>query len=329
VVGLAILLASGCGEPGLQINGAGSSFVRPMMEEWSKAYKDEKKIAISYQPKGSTAGIKAMTSQNVHFGCSDAPMTEEQIKACEEKHGEVIHVPLCMGAVVPAYNLKDVGELVFDGKLLIDIFSCKITKWNDPAIKKLNPKAKLPDLKISVARRADGSGTTYIFTDYLTKVDSEAWTAGRGTDVKWHANTTGGKGNDGVRDLIDKTEGTIGYIELLYALDKKIPFGKVVNSKGKTIKADIKSVTAAAATAEIPDDLRYSITNAPGEDAYPISGTVWALVYVKQPAGRGKLIKDFLWWITHDGQELCEKLHYAPLPKDLVKKIETKLEMIK
>jgi phosphate transport system substrate-binding protein len=303
--------------------------VDPIMQEWASAYKDDKGIQVVYQSKGSGGGIKDMTAQDAHFGCSDAFLTEDELEACQGKHGDVVHIPLCMGAVVIAYNLDDCPDLVFDGKTLIGIFDRKITKWNHKAIKALNPDAKLPDLDISVARRSDASGTTDIFTDYLTGVDKKAWTPGHGKEVKWHKETTGASKNPGVAALIKGTKGTIGYLEQIYALDNKIPFGKVKNSKGKIIAPDAKSVTIAAAASEIPDDLRYSIANAPDEKAYPIAGTVWAVCYVKQPAGRAKLLKDFLWWVTHDGQKLCDKLHYAPLPEKVVKKIEAKLDLIK
>ncbi len=325
-----LALACGCGGGAAsnRLDGAGSTFVEPMMQEWAEKYNGAKGVAINYQGKGSGAGIKGMTSQDVHFGCSDAPLNDEQIEICKERNGEVLHVPLCMGAIVLAYNLKDLPDLVFDGKTLIGIFSGAITSWDHEAIAKLNPGKTLPKLKITVARRSDASGSTYILTDYFTKVDKAAWKPGRGTEIKWPVGT-GAKGTDGVAALVKQTEGTIGYVEMIYALDNKIPFGQVINSKGKAVKAEMKSVTAAAAAADIPDDLRYSITDPPGEDAYPIAGTVWAIVYVKQPAAVAQRLKDFLWWVTHDGQRLTDKLHYAPLPAALVKKIEAKLALIK
>jgi len=333
IPGIVLLLAAaacGCGDPsaGKRLDGAGSSFVDPMMQEWAAAYKKEKGVSVNYQSKGSGAGIKGMTSQDVHFGCSDAPLNDEQVEICKERNGEVIHVPLCMGAIVLAYNLKDVPDLVFDGKALIGIFSGAITSWDDPAIAKLNPGKTLPKLKVTVARRSDASGSTFILTDYFTKVDKDGWKPGRGTEIKWPVGT-GAKGTDGVASLIKQTEGTIGYVEQIYAVDNKLPFASVINASGKAIKPDTKSVTAAAATVAIPDDLRYSITDAPGEGAYPLAGTVWAIVYVKQPAAVAKQVKELLWWITHEGQALTGKLHYAALPDSLVKRIEKKLDLIK
>jgi phosphate transport system substrate-binding protein len=268
-----------------------------------------------------------MTKKEVDFGCSDAPLNEEQLKTAEESGGEVVHIPLCMGAIVPAYNLPDAPELVFSGPVLMNIYLGKIKKWNDPALVKLNPGKNLPKLDISVAYRSDSSGSTYILTDYFMKIDDQAWSPRRGTSIAFPVGT-GSKGTDGVAGFVKQTEGAIGYVELIYALKNKIPYGSVINAKGKAIKGDMKSVTAAAATAEIPDDLRYSITNAPGEDAYPIAGTVWAIVFTKQPAKKAEPLREFLTWITHDGQKHVEKLHYAPLPEKVVKKIDAKLAKI-
>jgi phosphate ABC transporter phosphate-binding protein len=323
---LAGLLCLGCGDTKARLEGAGSSFVDPIMQEWAGLYKKSRGVPVNYQSKGSGAGIKMMTGQEVDFGCSDAPLSDEQLKECKDTGGDVLHVPLCMGAIVPAYNLPDLPDLVFDGPTLIAIFLGKITRWNDPALASLNPGKNLPDEKISVAFRSDASGSSYILTDYFTQIDRAAWTPGKGVAPKFPAGT-GAKGNDGVAGLIKGTRGTIGYVELIYALKNNLPYGRVVNARGKAVKAEMKSVTAAAATADVPDDLRYSIVNAPGEDAYPISGTVWAIAYVKQGPWGGKL-KDFLWWVTHEGQKEMEKLHYAPLPEGLVKKIEGKLGLI-
>jgi phosphate transport system substrate-binding protein len=209
----------------------------------------------------------------------------------------------------------------------MDIYLGKITKWNDEAIQKVNPGKKLPDKTIAVAFRSDSSGTTYIFTDYLTKIDKKAWTPGKSTAIKFPIGT-GAKGNDGVAGFVKANEGAIGYIELIYAKKNSIPYGAILNRAGQAIKADLKSVTAAAATAKIPDDLRYSITDAPGEAAYPIAGTVWALVFVKQPEAKAAPLREFLDWITHEGQKHCEKLDYARLPNSLVQKIEAKLKKI-
>jgi phosphate transport system substrate-binding protein len=310
-----------------RLQGAGSSFVDPMMQEWAVVYNKEKNVQVNYQSKGSASGISMMTGKEVDFGCSDAPLDEEQLAKCKSEGGDVIHVPLCMGAIVAAYNLPGVTDLTLSGQVLMDIYLGNIKRWNHPAIAKLNKDQTLPDKEIAVAFRSDGSGSTYILTDYFTKINAEAWTPGRSTNVKFPMGI-GAKNNAGVAQRVKADPYSIGYVELIYALKEKITFAKMKNQAGKTIKADMKSVTAAAATAQIPDDLRYSITNAPGEDAYPIAGTVWALVYVKQPANKVQMLKDFLSWITHDGQQYCEKLDYAPLPGVLVKKIDAKLAKI-
>lgn len=321
------LVSVGCGDEKVRLEGAGSSFVDPMMQEWAQIYKKEKGIAINYQSKGSGAGIKMMTGQEIDFGCSDAPLNDEQLNECKNVGGAVVHIPLCMGAIVPAYNLPDLPDLIFDGPTLIAIYLGKITKWNDLALAKLNPGRNLPDERITVAFRSDASGSTYILTDYFTQIDKAAWTPGKGTAPKFPIGT-GAKGSDGIAGLVRGTRGTIGYVEMIYALKNNISYGRVVNSKGKAITAETKSVTAAAATVELPDDLRYSIVNAPGVEAYPISGTVWAITYVKQGKW-GRQLKDFLWWVTHEGQKETENLHYAALPESLVKKIEAKLDSIR
>jgi phosphate transport system substrate-binding protein len=331
VAGLAttvLVFGPGCtGDGKRPLQGAGSTFVDPIMQEWASIYKKEKGISVNYQAKGSGAGIGMMTKQEVDFGCSDAPLNEEQLAAANERGGEVIHIPLCMGAIVPAYNLTDVPDLVFSGEVLMNIYLGKITSWDDPEISKLNKDKKLPKQKISVAYRSDASGSTYILTDYFMKIDPEAWTPKRGTAIKFPVGT-GSKGTDGVAGFVKQTPGAIGYVELIYALKSDIPYGSVRNAAGKPIKGDMQSVTAAAASAEIPDDLRYSITNAPGKDAYPIAGTVWAIVYTKQPTKKAEPVRDFLTWITHDGQKYTEKLHYARLPEAVVKKIDEKLKKI-
>ena len=257
---LVTLTATGCpggggGGTTKRLDGAGSSFVDPMMQEWAQIYNKEKGVQVNYQSKGSSAGIKMMTDKEVDFGCSDAPFNDEQIATCGEKNGEVLHLPLCMGAIVPAYNLDGVSDLVFDGPTLLKIFMGEIANWNDPALAKLNPKAKLPDQKISVSFRSDSSGSTYILSDYFTAIDKQAWTPGKGTALEFPVGTAS-KGNDGVAGFVKQTDGSIGYVELIYALKNSISYGSMVNSKGKTIKASMESVTAAAATATIPSDLR-------------------------------------------------------------------------
>ncbi len=332
MLGMLLVLASvGCGgddKNSPRLEGAGSSFVDPMMQEWSSIYYKEKNLQVNYQSTGSGAGINKMIGKEVDFGCSDAPLNPEQLDKAKSAGGDVLHIPLCMGGIVPAYNLPGIADLTFSGQVLMDIYLGKIKRWNDEAIQKLNPGQKLPDKEIAVAFRADSSGSTYIFTEYFTKINKQAWTPGRNTAVKFPVGT-GQKNTAGVAGFVKNNEGAIGYVELIYALKSDITYGKVINASGKAIKADMKSVTAAAATAEIPDDLCYSITNTKGEDAYPIAGTVWALVFVKQPANKARPLADFLTWVTHDGQKHCEKLHYAALPKVLVEKIEAKLKQIK
>jgi phosphate transport system substrate-binding protein len=303
-----------------------------MMSKWAKVYEDATGVKINYQSTGSGAGIQQMMAQTVDFGCSDGPMNEEQLKNAKELHGDVVHIPLVMGGVVPAYTLESAKEpLKFSGPVLADIYLGNIKKWNDPALAKLNPGVALPDQQIVVVQRADGSGTTYIWVDYLSKVSPE-WKkkVGVGTSVKWPTGT-GQKGNEGVAGMVKRTEGSIGYIELIYALQNKIKYGAVQNKDGAFVSASLESVTAAAdhSLTEIPDDLRYSITDAPGKDSYPISGTSWGVCYTSNPGGKGKEVRDFLFWCTHDGQKLCQALHYSRLPKALVERVEKRLELIK
>jgi len=335
VLGLACLGVAcfGCGGPAKpRLNGAGSTFVYPMMSKWGAEYDKAQSVEVNYQSIGSGGGIQQMTAKTADFGCTDGPMNEEQLKKAKEVGGDVVHLPLVMGAVVPAYNLEEVKEpLVFSGPVLADVFLGKIKKWDDKAIQDLNPGVQLPPKDIGIVHRSDGSGTTYIWVDYLSKVSPE-WKkkVGVATSVDWPAGE-GAKGNEGVAGRVKDAPGTLGYIELIYALQNNITFGKVQNKAGTTIKADLASVTAAGenSLSNIPDDLRYSITDADGKDSYPICGTTWAVVYVNQPADKGQQVVDFLRWCTHDGQQFCEDLHYAKLPKGLVEKVEKKLDSIK
>jgi phosphate ABC transporter phosphate-binding protein len=329
---MAAALCFGSAHADERINAGGSTFVYPMMSKWSSEYNKVNHIQINYQSIGSGGGIQQMTAKTMDFGCSDGPMNDEQLKKAKETGGDVVHIPLVMGAVVPAYNLPEVKEpLHFSGAVLADIFLGKITKWNDKAITALNTGVTLPDQDIAIIHRSDGSGTSYIWTDYLAKVSPD-WKSkvGVGTSVNWPAGE-GQKGNEGVAGQVRRLPGSIGYIELSYAMQNKIQFGAVQNQEGAFITASLESVTAAAdgAMAQIPDDLRYSITNAPGKASYPISGTTWAIVYVNQPAAKGKLVVDFLRWATHDGQQYANALHYSTLPKSLVAKVDQKLEAIK
>lgn len=329
-----LTVASGCSNDAKseRVSGAGASFIFPMMSKWTHEYEKAKGLKVNYQSTGSGAGIKAMTEQNVDFGCTDGPMNEEQLKNAKAKKGEVVHIPLAMGAAVPCYNLDEVKEtLNLSGQVLADIYLGKITKWNDPAIAKLNTGVTLPSKDIAVVYRSDGSGTTYIFTDYLSKVSTE-WksTVGQGTSVKWPYGT-GQSGSEGVAGQVKRSPGSLGYVEATYALQNKIKFAAVQNKEGNFILGGMESVTAAASAAltDIPEDLRYSITDAPGKDSYPIAGTTWAVAYRDNPGGKGKSVREFLHWCTHDGQQYCEALHYSKLPKGLVERVEKQLEKIK
>jgi phosphate transport system substrate-binding protein len=327
---------SGSGEGAKRLNGAGSSFVKPLMDEWAKVYHKEKGVEINYQSKGSSTGIEMMTNKSVDYGCTDAPMNDQQIKKAEESGAKPLHIPLAMGAVVPVYNLPGIEKPIrFTGPVLADIFRRKIKKWNDDELKKLNPKdylgADLPGEEIKVVHRSDGSGTNYIFTQYLSEVSPE-WKQEikYGTSVNWPEGTVGERGSEGLSKYVQNTKFSIGYVELLYALKIKMGYGSVKNKDGEYIHADLDSVTEAAkGLTSIPDDLRYSIVNMPGKKAYPISGTVWAVVYDVQPAGQQQELVAFLRWVTHEGQAKAKELEYAPLPPGIVERIENKLSQIK
>lgn len=314
-----------------RINGAGATFIFPMMSKWTAEYDKAKGVEVNYQSIGSGGGIQQMTAKTADFGSTDGPMNDEQLKKAKETSGDVIHIPLAMGAVVPAYNLEGINEpLVFTGPVLANIYLGKIKRWNDKALQDLNPGIPLPDKDIGVVHRSDGSGTTYVWVDYLSKVSDE-WkkNVGVATSVNWPAGE-GAKGNEGVAGRVRGSPGAIGYIELIYALQNDIKYGRVKNKEGIAIKADLKTITSAAdnALTNIPDDLRYSITDAPGKDSYPICGTNWAVLYVNQPAGKGQHVVDFIRWVIHDGQNLCEGLHYAKLPPGLVERADKKLASV-
>jgi phosphate transport system substrate-binding protein len=326
----AALLSLPAGAQTVQLNGAGATFPAPIYTKWFSEYHNlHPNIQINYQAIGSGGGIRQITERTVDFGASDGPMTNEQIS----KAPGIMHFPTVMGAVVPVYNIPGVSaELRFTGKLLADIYMGKVTKWNDRAIARLNPGVKLPDTYIAVVHRADGSGTTYIWTDYLSKVSPE-WNAkvGHATSVKWPVGV-GGKGNEGVAGQVRQQPGAIGYVELIYAIQNKIDFGYVQNAVGRFLKASLEGVTAAAAGAarEMPKDFRVSITNAPGADAYPISSFTWLLVYEHQADSvKGKILVDFIHWMLHDGQKYCAELAYAPLPAQVVKLEEAALAKVK
>lgn len=305
-----------------QINGAGATFPNPIYSKWfSEYHKLHPDVQINYQPIGSGGGIQQVSVGTVDFGASDVGMTDAQLKAAKTP---IQLIPTVMGSVVPAYNIPGVKEdLKFTPDVLANIFLGKITNWNDPAIQKINPDVKLPNQTINVVHRSDGSGTTGVFTDYLSKVSPE-WksTVGSGTSVKWPVGI-GGKGNEGVAGTIRSVDGAIGYVELIYALSNKITFGSVKNKAGVFMKANLENTSAAANGVKIPDDYRVSITNSPNKDAYPIATFTWLLI-PKKPSdpNKGKVIKDFLAWMIDDGQKMVEQLDYAPLPTDLQARVK-------
>ncbi len=324
-------LGSGCARPTRLLSGTGSTFVNPLMTRWGGEYEQAKGVKVEYESIGSGVGVQRLTAGTFDFACTDAPMTQQQLEAAKQTGGEVLHIPLVLGAVVPAYNLEKLkAPLTLDGSVLAGIYLGNIKKWNDEPIKKLNPDADLPSELIHVVHRDDASGTTYIWTDYLSKVSPE-WKqqAGVGTSIDWPAGE-GAAGNDGVSAKIKETPNSLGYLPLNYALKGDIAFALMKNKEGAAVQASLESVTAAAdhALTDIPEDLRYSLTDAPGKDSYPISGSTWAVVFVKQAAGRGQPLVDFLRWATHDGQADAEELHYARLPQGLVARAEKKLDQI-
>jgi phosphate transport system substrate-binding protein len=313
-----------------QINGAGATFPAPLYSKWFTDYEKLKGVAINYQSQGSGAGIRQLTNRTVFFGASDSPMTDEQMSKAP---GTVLHLPTVLGAVVPVYSVPGVSaELKFTGPLLADIFIGTVTKWNDPAIVKVNPGVSLPATDITVIHRSDGSGTTFIFADYLAKV-SPAWkaTVGASTALKWPVGV-GAKGNEGVTASVKQTPGAIGYVELVYALQTKLAFGSVQNPAGEFVKASIPSVTAAAAAAaaQMPADFRVSLTNANGPGAYPISSFTWLLLY-QDPADKAqaKAMVDFMKWALTQGQQQAGVLGYAPLPPEVVARELAVLDTIK
>ena len=316
------------------LNGAGATFPYPMYSKWFNEYHNlHSDIQINYQSIGSGGGIRQVTEGTVDFGASDMPMTDGQLAEAEGKlKTKILNIPSVLGAVVPAYNVPGVsGELKFTPDALAGIFLGKITKWNDKAIVGANPGVNLPDKDIIVVHRSDGSGTTFIWTDYLSKVNSD-WKSqvGSGTSVKWPIGL-GGKGNEGVAGSIRQLQGSIGYVELIYAAQNNIPFGSVRNAAGNFLKASLDGVTAAAASApKMPDDFRVSITNAPGKDAYPISSFTWLLIPMQsKDAAKGKILADFLNWMCTDGQKMTAALSYASLPASLVQKEKTAIKQIK
>jgi len=304
----------------VQINGAGATFPYPIYSKWFSEYnKLHPEVEINYQSIGSGGGIRQLTNQTVFFGATDGPMTSEQQFAAP---GPILHLPTVLGAVVPIYNIPGVDtQLKFSGKVLADVIMGKITKWNDGAIAALNPGVKLPGTDITVAHRSDGSGTTYIFVDYLSKVSPDfKKTVGVATSVNWPVGV-GGKGNEGVAGLVKQTPGSIGYVELIYAKQNNIDYGLVQNLDGEFVAATLESVTAAASAAgkAMPKDFRVSITNAPGKGVYPISSFTWLLFY-ESPSDKqkAKVMNDFVKWALTDGQKYASELGYAPLPAEVI-----------
>jgi len=312
------------------LNGAGATFPYPMYSKWFSEYnKLHSDIQFNYQSIGSGGGIRQVLAGTVDFGATDGPMTDEQLGQAKSK---ILHIPTVLGADVPAYNIPGVSEeLKFTPEVLANIFLGKITSWNDAAIAKANPGVNLPNQPVIVIHRSDGSGTTYIWTDYLSKVSTD-WKnqVGKGTSVKWPVGL-GGKGNEGVAGMIRQMQGSIGYVELIYAVNNHIAYGSVKNAGGQFVKASLESVTAAAASVKsMPADFRVSITNAPGKDAYPIASFTWLLIPTpSKDRAKGKIIADFLNWMVEDGQKMTADLSYAPLPEGVEAKVKETIKQVK
>jgi phosphate transport system substrate-binding protein len=331
ITAAAALAAAAVSAQTVQIDGAGATFPYPIYSKWFAEYnKLHPNVQINYQSIGSGGGIRQLTNQTVFFGATDGPMTKEQLDGAP---GKVLHLPTVLGGVVPVYNIPGFdGELKFSGDVLAKIIMGTIAKWNDPALAKDNPGVNLPASDITVVHRADGSGTTYIFVDYLSKVSPEFKSkVGVATSVSWPTGV-GGKGNEGVAGLVKQTPGSIGYVELIYALQNKIPYGSVKNTAGEFVKSSLESVTkaASAAATQMPPDFRVSITNAPGNGVYPISSFTWLLFYeTPKDKAKGKVMVDFMQWALTDGQKFANELGYAPLPDAVVKLEQDALKKIK
>jgi phosphate transport system substrate-binding protein len=338
VCALAVLVTSFACDPNgsngaggtVSLQGAGATFPNPLYQKWLSEYgKAHGNVKIDYQSIGSGGGIKQLKEQTVDFGASDAPMKDEDLKSAP---GEILHIPTVLGAVVITYNLTGTNQpLKFSPDTIADIFLGKITKWNDPKIATDNSGVTLPAQNITVVHRSDGSGTSAVFTDYLAKVSAE-WKdkVGSGTSPSWPVGV-GGKGNEGVTGQVKNTPNTIGYVELAYAVQNHFPVAQIKNASGSFVTPSIDSVTAAAAAsaASMPEDLRVSITNASGAQAYPISSYTYILLYKDQKdAAKGLALVDFLWWGLHDGEAFAKPLQYAPLPEDVVKRAEAKINAV-
>jgi phosphate transport system substrate-binding protein len=328
LIGLVTLTAHAA-DSSVTLTGSGSTFVKPVMDKWAENFGTmDSSVKISYAGGGSGVGQKNVLDGTVDFGGSDGPMSDDQLKTAKSK---ILHLPVVAGAVVVIYNVPGVPTLKFDGTTLANIFLGKITKWNDPAIAALNPGVKLPDMDISTVHRSDGSGTTFIFTDYLSNVSSE-WSTkvGKKTAVEWPGGV-GASGSAGVTAQVKKTDGGIGYVELIYAMSNKIAFADMKNAAGKFVTASLDGVSKALATATIPDDFRFSYVNAPGDEAYPISGTTWLLVpQVSKDPAKGQKLVAFLKWIYNDdkAQKMAADMFYAPIPAAVTKRILTAIDTI-
>jgi phosphate transport system substrate-binding protein len=312
----------------MMITGAGATFPYPIYSKWFDAYAQvDPSVRFNYQSIGSGGGQKQILAQTVDFGASDGPMSDDNLSKAPAK---ILHIPTVAGADVVAYNLPGNPALKLDADTIAGIFLGEIKKWNDGKITALNPGVTLPDQEIVVVHRSDGSGTTYIWTDYLSKISSEWKTkVGTNTSVNWPTGI-GGKGNEGVAGQIKQTPGALGYVELIYAIQNKMPYADVKNASGKFVKASLESITAAMATAQIPEDFRFSITNAPGDNAYPICGATWLLVYEQQKdAMKGKKLVEFLKWAQKDGEKMAKDLDYAPLPEALQARVLNRINEIK
>jgi phosphate transport system substrate-binding protein len=312
----------------MTINGAGATFPYPIYSKWFDEYaKVDPSVRFNYQSIGSGGGQKQILAQTVDFGASDAPMSDDNLAKAP---GKLLHIPTVAGAVVLTYNLAANQALKLDGETIAGIFMGQIKKWNDPKIAALNAGVSLPDQEIVVVHRSDGSGTTYIFTDYLSKVSGD-WKSkvGTNTSVNWPAGL-GGKGNEGVSGQVKQTPGALGYVELIYAIQNKMPYAEAKNSAGQFVKPNLEAVTAAMATANIPNDFRFSMTDAPGKDSYPIAGATWLLVYEQQKdAVKGKKLVEFLKWALTKGEDMAKELDYAPLPPQLRDRVLKRVDEIK
>jgi phosphate transport system substrate-binding protein len=316
---------------GVELTGAGATFPYPLYSKMFDEYYKTYGIKVNYQSIGSGGGIRQLKEKTVDFGASDAFLSDEQLK---EFDGEILHIPTCLGAVVITYNLDLPRKIRFTSDLIVDIYLGKITKWNDERIRKVNPGLNLPDLPITVVRRADGSGTTFVFTDYLSKVSSE-WKekVGRGTSVNWPVGI-GGKGNEGVSGLVKQTKGAIGYVEFTYALQNKLPYGIIKNKSGNFIEPTVESISEAG-NVKLPEDMRISITDTESKNGYPISAFTYILVYSdlskannKMDYEKAKTLANLLWWMTHEGQKYTKSLDYAPLSKEAQKNAEKLLKKL-